>query len=343
METYHFRNLVFEGGGVKAIAYAGALEALHKRLILQQIAFCGGTSAGSIPALLLALGYTLEEIQHTLWETDFNAFTESGTFLPKRLWRFFRDFGWNSGNPLGEWVQARIAAKTHNPHATFSDLAAEPRFRRLYLIGTNLSTRSSEIYSAEHTPNLPVAEAVRISMSLPFFFTVMRRIDRKKQEHLLVDGGILNNYPVKLFDRMHYVDSPAHQHITDYYTKQNRALKAKGNSRYVYNRQTLGFRLDSQEEINTFQDGTPPHHRIDGLASYSWALMQTLLEAQSSQHLHSDDWQRTIYIDTQGVKTQEFNLSDARKNALVEAGRNGVERYFLWYDAESSMPVNRPE
>ena len=46
--TYPFKNLVFEGGGVKGIAYAGAMKVLEKKGILKNIVRVGGTSAGAI-------------------------------------------------------------------------------------------------------------------------------------------------------------------------------------------------------------------------------------------------------------------------------------------------------
>ena len=63
---YPFRNLVFEGGGVKGIAYSGALAVLEERGILPQIRRVGGASAGTINAALLALGYSLGEIRDIL-------------------------------------------------------------------------------------------------------------------------------------------------------------------------------------------------------------------------------------------------------------------------------------
>ncbi len=46
--NYPFRKLVFEGGGVKGIAYVGAMEILEENQILQNIHRVGGTSAGAI-------------------------------------------------------------------------------------------------------------------------------------------------------------------------------------------------------------------------------------------------------------------------------------------------------
>lgn len=56
--AYKFRNLVFEGGGVKGIAYVGALGVLEERKITLNIERIGGTSAGAINAILLGLGFT---------------------------------------------------------------------------------------------------------------------------------------------------------------------------------------------------------------------------------------------------------------------------------------------
>jgi NTE family protein len=57
-----------------------------------------------------------------------------------------------------------------------------------------------------------------------------------------------------------------------------------------------------------------------------------MTEAQQSMHLHSDDWQRTIYIDTLGVGTTQFDISDDLKKKLVQSGSDGVIAYFDWYD-----------
>ena len=59
--SYNFKNLIFEGGGVKGIAYVGALEVLSEKGVVDQISRIGGTSAGAINAILIGLGYTFDE------------------------------------------------------------------------------------------------------------------------------------------------------------------------------------------------------------------------------------------------------------------------------------------
>jgi len=112
---------------------------------------------------------------------------------------------------------------------------------------------------------------------------------------------------------------------------------------YVYNKETLGFRLDTEREIAVFRDQAEPvHEEIKDFSSYSLNLIKTIMDSQANTHLHSDDWQRTIYIDTLGVKTTDFSLKDAKKKAaLVESGRKGTEDYFKWFGNAANEPINR--
>ena len=87
----------------------------------------------------------------------------------------------------------------------------------------------------------------------------------------------------------------------------------------------------------------PQHEKIDDFFDYIKALVTTILESQGNIHLHSDDWHRTIYIDTLGVATTDFGLSDALKRKLEDSGRKGAKAYFNWFDSKKSKPANRPK
>jgi NTE family protein len=191
-----------------------------------------------------------------------------------------------------------------------------------------------------------VMDAVRISMSLPLFFAAVRNARRD----VYVDGGLLENYPIKLFDREKYIDEadlPNAARGTDYYDKANEAfLKGdrEGRSPYVYNRQTLGFRLDSKREIAAFRYGdVPVANPIEDFFDYTKSLLRTALNVQEMAHLHSDDWQRTVYIDTLGVSTTDFDIASQKRDALVASGRACAATYFEWFDTAKgkNTPVNR--
>ncbi len=275
---YHFRNLVFEGGGVGGIAYVGAMAVLEQKEILQHIDRVGGTSAGAINAVLLGLNYSIDETKEVVWGLDFNNFMDDSWGFVRDVKRLVEEFGWYRGDFFRDWIGKIIQAKTGDRNSTFADLhrqKSDKSFRDLYIIGTNLSTRLSEIFSHEHTPDVCVADAVRISMSIPLFFTAMRG----HHGDVYVDGGVLRNYPVKLFDRERFVTRSGRR--TEYYEERNRELVASADTeiRYIYNKETLGFRLDSAKETAVLRDHVEPEHqRIDDFFSYAWALVETVLE-----------------------------------------------------------------
>jgi len=337
--AYEFRNLVFEGGGVKGIAYVGALEVLTEKGIIDSVQRIGGTSAGAINAVMLGLGFSLEETKEILWSLDFNKFMDDSWGVVRDTERLIKEFGWYKGDFFRQWIAKLIQEKTGNSETTFADLEAMKQargFKSLYFMGTNLSTSYSEVFSAEHSPRICIADAVRISMSIPLFFAARRSL----RGDVYVDGGVLDNYPIKLFDREKYV-GPSGFTETSYYQRINDRLAnaQRPVSKYVYNKQTLGFRLDTKEEISVFRDQAEPKRRdVETFFDYSWALINTLLEAQQNAHLHSDDWARTIYIDSLGVNTTDFSLSDIKKRELVESGRSNALNYFDWYDNEVNKP-----
>lgn len=342
--AYHFRNLVFEGGGVKGIAYVGALGVLERKGILKDVVRVGGTSAGAINAALVGLAYTPSEMKAILAALDFKKFLDDSWGILRDANRLISDFGWYKGDTFRRWIADLVKDRTGNSEATFADLQAQKPtkgFRDLYFIGVNLSTGFAEVFSHEHTPSVCVADAVRISMSIPLFFAAKRSL----RDDVYVDGGVLDNYPVKLFDREKYVEQYGRK--TDYYTKHNAHIKRQGKkvSPYIYNKETLGFRLDSAKEIAVFRDHAEPvHEAVGDFFDYAWALIKTMMSMQNSIHLHSDDWQRTIYIDTLGIGTTDFGLTKAKKDTLVRSGEQHTDAYFKWFDDLSTDPaVNHPQ
>lgn len=184
----------------------------------------------------------------------------------------------------------------------------------------------------------------RISMPMPFFFGAMRFGARND---VFVEGGVMLNYPVKLFDRQRYIDM-AHEaeaaRPVDYNNRENARflLKRPDRSPCIYNRQTLGLRLNTAEEIGAFRYDEPLQgEEIKNLTQYARALIPAVMQVQENQHLHSGDWQRTLYINTLDVKTTDFDMSNEQKAALMQEGIKGAENYFRWFEDPAEQPVNR--
>ena len=63
------------------------------------------------------------------------------------------------------------------------------------MVGTCLNTQDATYFSYDNFPNLPVIKAIRITTSVPIYFTPVIYEDK-----MYVDGGCIDNYPIHLFD-----------------------------------------------------------------------------------------------------------------------------------------------
>lgn len=333
--SYDYRNLVFEGGVVLGIAYGGVLQELQKLNILQNAKRVAGSSAGAITALLVSLGYSAEEFTEVIKSTDFKTFVSDSVFSKLD---FFNTYGIHNGENLKSWVQQKINKKLGVNDLTFQEhhnlLATNSSLKELYIIGTNLSCKVEGIYSYETTPEFKISEAIRISMSVPFYFECVKQSCKNckqtnaykcdpgniKAKCLLIDGGCLWNYPVSIFDYKKYL-CDNNSGITVTYNN---------NPDYIYNQETLGFRLGAKDELLYKNSNRNIKTNIKNLGNYGFALIELWLDAANKVHLHKNDWARTIFIDTGSVNAFNFSLSDEEKNFLITNGCNGVEKYFEW-------------
>jgi NTE family protein len=120
MSTY--TNLVFQGGGVKGIAYAGALQVLESRGILAQIERVAGTSAGAITACLVSLRYDAAYITKTIKTLNFKSFEDK-----EWIWKKYWYYGFHPGDVFLNWLEKQIASAPQglSASATFADFESK--------------------------------------------------------------------------------------------------------------------------------------------------------------------------------------------------------------------------
>lgn len=295
MANFPYRNLVFEGGGVKGLAYAGVLEVLEQAGISGQIERVGGASAGAITATMISLGYTGEEVRQILMNMDFSKFEDGGLLGPERL---LTEYGWYKGDYFLNFIEQQIEQKTGNPRATFAEVQ-RPEFKDLYVVGTELTQQLSVVFSNESSPDMAIADAVRISMSIPLFFAA-----RKLGDNVYCDGGVLNNYPITLFDKQRYLSDPSGDPDED-----------------ITNNETLGFHLDNLSH--------PPVYTIKNLFHFIGDVYEAIINIQRDLLMSNpDDVTRSVFIDNLGIKTTDFQLTEAQKLALIESGKDATEKYL---------------
>ncbi|MBD3246748.1 MAG: hypothetical protein GF333_07020 [Candidatus Omnitrophica bacterium] len=280
-------DVVFEGGGVKSVALIGALE----RFAREGVEFdrVAGTSAGAITAAMLAAGYTAAEMKEILWQTDFNEFANVSIFR-KRKWRvvFSRHifdlfslflgstgYGVFSTDDFYEWVKDILVRKG------VTDFLSAPRYLRVFAV--DLFRQRLLRFDRDVTPHLEIAEAVRLSMSIPLFFKA-----KVSEDELIVDGGILANYPIDTF-------------------------VGKGNIT-----STLGFKLTSEEQ--TLPLSTPAN-----IFAYLMRIFETMQVAKERLHVKQAHWARTIPIPTGSISTIKFDLTEEDKQFLWESGYEAAQ------------------
>jgi len=319
-----YKNLVFEGGGIRGIAYTGAVNVLEKKGVLQGIEKVAGTSAGSIVALMISLGYTSKEIDSTIFNLKIEKFNDGRGGLIGKYRRMKRYYGIYKGDYFGTWLEQLIKNKTGNPLLTFKQLDSltktNKRFKKLYCIGANLTKQQTEIFSFETTPAIYLKTAVRISCSIPFFYQPVL-LDSNWMEtknpvkgynyQVYVDGGIVANYPINIFDSC------------------KNGVNGLFCDQIIHNKQTLGMKLERNEQIERLSTSSEiPPINIHNFNEYSGAFLNLVMETINRKPNLENERGRTIYIGYGDIFSKPRKMTTKEKTDLIESGKMATEHFL---------------
>lgn len=318
--------LVFEGGGIKGLVYAGALEALEKNELLKDLKWVAGSSAGAMTALMVALGYTHDKVKQELKNVDFSQFKDHAPSWFGVIGRTINGIrnlfgikrGYYRGEQLYQWVKKIVSENLGNEMATFDDLhrkviEKDSKFKDLFVTTTNLNTQKTKIFSYEKRAKAPIADVVLASMSIPLFFQA-RYMDHdyrinweptRKEIKLgtlvpYVDGGFLDNDPIGIFQGRQYWPPGYFSLIED----------------ELINPSTLNIRVDSSKEINALWGKS--NNPIINFFTWVKNLFNT---ARSDNDKSCKYGQITISIPDCDISTTAFALTDEQKTKLEVSGR----------------------
>lgn len=322
-----YKNLVFEGGGTRGIAYAGAIKVLEEKNVIAQVQQVAGTSAGSIAALLIALNYSAGEIDSIMRNVNINKFNDGKGGIFGKVKRMSKDFGVYKGDKLEDWLATLVIGKTQNENLTFLQLHQltqnNKNFKDLFCTGTNVSQQRLDVFSYQHTPNMPVKTAVHISCSIPFYFEpvivdsnyhLILEPQKGKNYTYYVDGGMISNYPINMFDTCLVADE-----------------NPLTCSQVKFNAQTLGLKLERAEQIKNFKNNNTAiaAFNIDNFKKYSFALSNLMMETLNRRYPNLENEQgRTIYINQGNMKVKIKQLSNEEMNSMFNNGAEAVKNFF---------------
>lgn len=315
-----------EGGGVRGLAYSGALEVLDQKGILRNIENVAGSSAGAIAGLIVALGYSSQEIDSVLQNLEIGEFND-GKFFFSKIKRIKKEYGMYKGEKFEAWLAHLIEFKTGNADITFGDLHQmhldnKEKFKNFFCTGTNISKQRLEILSWKTQPDMKLRTAVHISSCIPFYFIPVP-VDSAGNEvslkdttvdyDLYVDGGMLCNYPINIFDSC---------------TDNGNPLSC---SDVIYNQQTLGLKLERGEQINEFNQNKTDiaPYEIKNMKQYSSAVMNLVMESVNRRSPDlANEKGRTIYISYGDISGRPRKVSAKEKNILHNNGELAASKFF---------------
>jgi NTE family protein len=318
-------DLVLEGGGVKGIGLAGAVLALDQAgYRFQRVA---GTSAGAIAAAIIAAlnkaGKPISGLRDYLQTMQFEQFMAKSRVRAALggladAEHLLLHMGLYDGDYLLDWLGSVLKdiGVTHFGDLRLDDTSADRNWtaRQRYSLVVHVSdiTRGKLVrlpweyheYGLD-TDGERIVDAVRASMSIPFFFEPVRvrtaavtagaaDVTAAAGRVTWVDGGMLDNFPVDGFDR---TDGAA--------------------SRWP----TIGIKLSAR------QTSISGGHGTDNVAAEAIACLETVLDNAGRYYITPDKAARTIFVDNAGIKATDFNLTPDQRQKLYENGQQAAQRW----------------
>jgi NTE family protein len=313
----HEADGVFHGGGVKAIALVGALLAFDERGYRRWVSVAG-TSGGALVAASLATGRDPRQTEELLRRAPLRRFADFGSG-GERIGgplNLLRRHGLAHGDYLRRWLDAELDSRTFADVRDGTDyrlklIAADVTHRELLVLPEDLRRYRLPGRSEPIDPDrFPIADAVRMSMSVPYFFEPVELVhDGSGRTATIVDGGLVPSFPVWLFD-------------------------VEGRDP---ERPTFGFRIAGGRPLGS--------RRREFLERVGWPIklgldmFRTATEAWDSRLVPASSRARTCLVPAGPVATTEFGLTQLQETELIEGGRRAARAFLDRFDLEAYANV----
>ncbi len=268
------------------ISFAGAIAALEKHRV--EIENVAGSSAGAIIAGLASAGYTAAEIKDAFVSADFRQFINKPRLNTMKVASLIFKCGMHKMEPLEAWISGLLVKKGIRSFADIEQKGICP----LKVTASDINKKvlavfPDDLHKYDEDMCFPVAKAIAISASIPFFFR-----PHALKDSLLVDGGLMSNYPVWIFDATQSGSVPI-----------------------------IGFKLVDTSKIDAIYNRN--------VVDFSKDVMQTIFSNNEERFLPASDNVHTVTLDTMGYSAVDFDMN---KDTQMKLYMNGYIRTddYLW-------------
>ncbi len=182
-------NIVLSGGSIKGYSYLSLLRIIHEHPEMFKLRKLIGSSIGAIFALIINLGLDYDIIKEKLIHKNLS---ELRNINLNNILQFANKYGIDDGTPIMQYVSEFVVEKYNKTSITFKELYDLTNID-LIITGTCLNTSKTTYFSHLTYPDMMVLSAIRISISIPYYF-----IPVSYNDCLYVDGAVTDNFPIQL-------------------------------------------------------------------------------------------------------------------------------------------------
>jgi predicted acylesterase/phospholipase RssA len=240
----------------------------------------------------------------------------------RHIMAFIERGGWFGADPFLVWLRRKLdSGPWKGGQRKLSDLTlgqffAETRVE-LSLVASDTTDAKMLVLNHRTAPDCPVTWAVRMSMSIPLVWNEVvwqqawgQYLGRDIAGHLIVDGGVLSNFPIELF-------LSGEPHVV-------KLMGPKGAN------PMLGLLIDERLPV-PMAKGRLVTITVKPQELRTVQRLQRLLDTATTAHdkMVMDEYESLVVrLPAQGYGTTEFDMSDERRAALVDGGRTAMALHF---------------
>lgn len=283
---------VFSGGGIKGYSLIGAYQVLEEKGFIMQR--CAGASAGSIIAALILAGYTGKEMEQLFLDLDIEKLLDQRIVsnIPLVKWLvLYKKLGLYKGNKFEQWMADKLQVKGVT---TFNDLP-KGSLRVIVSDVTNgtITVIPDDLWKYNlQMETFSVAKAIRMSCSVPYFFEPVN-LNNHKEPVYIVDGGVLSNFPMWLFD-------------------QENVKKV---------RPVIGVKLSgSKDDV--------PARKIENAIGMFGALFEAMKDAHDNRYISRKHEKNIIFINNEEASLLEIDVTQEKRKKLIQKGRSEAQQFL---------------